>query len=194
MAHGMYTLTLGMFCDVNDKQCRKKYPRMKLKAMETCLSMQAALHIWKKRMAKGNQVHTWVKLGLEASVNMESILKDNEDEWKLSSMDVEKLWKFATQFIICNHALCVHFEREECQLFQKGTFKGHWLLHAVKLSKYINPRKTWAYSGETYMSKMKRLIFACLKGRTPLSSLRKFMDRYVLAMTLDLKGEEWKLR
>lgn len=79
-------------------------------------------------------------------------------------------------------------------MFQSGTFKSHWLLHAVKLAKFINPRYTWAYSGESYMHTMKVLMQACLTGTGSLQSVQKFMVRYVNAVTLDLRGMEWRLR
>lgn len=190
----MNTLTWGMICDRNDKQCRKKYPRMKLKAHETVKSMEAILALWKEKMQPGNQKHIWVKLGLEASVNMDKILKEHCNDWNLSPPVFEELWKNAVNYVITNAALWKHFQEENRCLFQSGTFKSHWLLHAVKLAKFINPRYTWAYSGESYMHTMKVLMQACLTGRGSLQSVQKFMMRYVNAVTLDLRGMEWRLR
>lgn len=78
---------------------------MKLKAHETVKSMEAILALWKEKMQPGNQRHAWVKLGLEASVNMDKILSEHCNDWNLSSSVCEELWKNAVNYVITNAAL-----------------------------------------------------------------------------------------
>ena len=84
-------------------------------------------------------------------VNMDEmlkLLKEHDMEWNLQGERAEALWLQAKQYIVVNTALGVHFQKEGRKLFQYGTFKGHWMLHSVKLAHYLNPRRTMCYSGK----------------------------------------------
>ena len=183
-----------MFINVNDKQCKKHFPRLKTKASETKACLQAYVSLWRSKMDPNDTVHLWVQYALGASWNLEVLLKDCHDEWRLTPAQSVELWSQAKKYIVCNTALCAHFEKEGRQLFQTGTFKAHWMLHAVKLSIFINPRHTMCYSGESFMSVCKTLMRSCLKGRGVLQSMQKFMDRYIIALSLDMQKNSWQLR
>ena len=184
-----------MICDINDKECRKKFPRLKLKAAETQLVLKAFVFLWNQRMNKTNQVHQWVKIALEATAGMDAILKSHEDDWHLTTEKANDMLILSHLFLTCNTALCAHFQQEENRkLFQCGTFKAHWLQHSVMMSGHISPRRVWCYSGETYLSFCKQLMHSCLKGRGSLQSLQMVMERYVIALTLDLKRSSWRIR
>ena len=185
---------VGMFCDPNDKQCRKKYYRMKLKAAETRACLLAFESIWKEKMDRTNDVHIWIKNGLESSAAMDGILEKNKDAWNVPVIEKEQLIALANRYAVCSTVLCKHFERENRKLFQCGTFKSHWLKHAILMSDYLNPRHTWCVAGESYMSVCKQLMFSCLKGRGALASIQKFMQRYVIAVTLQLHRETWRIQ
>lgn len=196
MPMGINALTTGMVMAVNDKQCWKTYPKLKVKANEAALSLPAFKAIWEKRMNGSEQSHIWVKLALEATCNMDRILRDSNEQWKLSIPESNKLWQAAIQFTVCNSALEKHFAKENRCLFKHNTFKHHWLLHCCKMAAFVSPRHVWCYSGEDFMRKMKKLMQSCLAGRAALSSQRRFMERYVLALTFELKHatSTWKLK
>ena len=183
-----------MFCDPNDKQCRKKYSRMKLKAAETRACLQAFASIWKEKMDCTNDVHIWIKNGLESSAAMDNILERSKDAWTVSLIEKEHLIELANTYAVCTTVLNNHFNSQNRKLFQCGTFKAHWLKHAILMSDYLNPRHTWCFSGETYMSVCKQLMFSCLKGRGALASIQKFMQRYVIAVTLQMNQETWRIK
>ena len=190
----MNNLTLGMLCDINDKHCHKKFPKMKLKAAEATACVEAFLFLWKRKMDPTNKTHIWIKLALQASANMDAILEANSSEWKLSAGEYRKFLEYTKTYSVCTLALQQYFWDNECRrLFQSGTFKGHWLLHIAQLSQYVHPRLLWCYSGESFMSTCKTLMQACLKGRSSLSSLRKFIERYNIALSMDL-ANVWHLK
>ena len=70
----------------------------------------------------------------------------------------------------------------------KLTMKHHYLLHAAWLSKYINPRKTWCFRGEDYMSKIKRVIASCCKGNAVEAVSGKTVQKVCIAMHCQLAG------
>ena len=183
-----------MFCDVNDKQCRKKYPKLKVKAAESVACIVAFLHLWQQKMDHTNKAHVWIKLSLQASADMDIILKRHSAEWKLTPEVHSDFMTCTKTYAVCMVALQNHYwNQENRKLFQADTFKGHWMLHSAELAQYINPRWTWCYSGESFMSSCKVLMQACLKGRGMLSSLHKFVERYNIALSMDL-AESWQLK
>jgi hypothetical protein len=126
-------------------------------------------------------------------VNMDEMLKEHDMKWNLQGERAEALWLQAKQYIVVNTALGVHFQKEGRKLFQYGTFKGHWMLHSVKLAHYLNPRRTMCYSGESFMSVCETLMHACLKGNAVLSSVQTFLQRYIIAVSLEFERDTWKL-
>ena len=133
------------------------------------------------------------------SCPMDEILRNRKDEWQLPATEAGELERAALNMMVCNFALCEHFKAAEGKcLLQANTFKHHWLLHAVKLAKYINPLHVDCYSGESFMSTMKTLMHAQLRGRRSLSSLTSVMERYVMALTFETVNandrKTWKLK
>lgn len=125
---------------------------------------------------------------------MDGILENNKDAWNVPVSEKQELVALANRYAICTAALRNHFEKETRKLFQSGTFKSNWLKHAILMSDSLNPRHTWCFSGESYMSVCKQLMFSCLKGRGALASSQKFMYRYVIAVTLQLNQGTWRIK
>jgi hypothetical protein len=177
-----------MVCDINDKQCKKHFPKLKVKAAECQACLPAFLHVWERSMDGDQRSHVWIKLALQAATQMDQILKDYPECMALPREAAASLWKMAKQYHVCTVALERQFWSEESRcLFQSGTFKGHWLLHGVAMAGSINPRRSWCYSGESFMSDCKVLMQSCLKGRGILASMCMFVERFNLAIAMDLK-------
>ena len=62
-------------------------------------------------MNPSDEMHIWVKNGLEASLKMEQMLRDHKYEWSLGPTAALELWKAAEKFHICNTALRSYFEK-----------------------------------------------------------------------------------
>lgn len=188
----------GMIIDPNEKSANKKYPKLKAKAHETALSVFALSKIWKRKMTENDRVHQWVHLCLLSSCRMDEIVRNRKTEWKLPAAEAHEFESAALKMMVCNFALCKHFESKGKKLFQANTFKHHWLLHAVKLAKYINPVHVDCYAGESFMNTMKTLMYAQLAGRKSLSSMTSVMERYVQALTFETvnanERRTWKLK
>ena len=187
-----------MVIDPNEKSAKKKFPKLKAKAHETAVSVFAFSQIWKEKMKQNDRVHQWIHLCLSSSCRMDEILRNHKDEWKIPASEAEELWRVSLTMMTCNYALRTHYAALGKCLFQADTFKHHWLLHSVKLAKYINPVHVNCYSGETFMSTMKTLMHAQLAGRRSLSSMTVFMERYVRALTFETVNlnprKTWKLK
>ena len=187
----------GMIMSVNDKGAKKTFPRLKAKAHETKITIYALESVWKARMNCNDHVHQWVKLGLENSRRMEDLLamEDGVHPWRLPADKAEELLNCTRNYYMCNLALEKYFREQKGQcLFKYGTFKHHWLLHLVKMAKFIHPAHTHCYSGESFMHVMKVLMQTCLKGRSSISSLRHFLQRYTRALSFEVSSKTWKLK
>ena len=102
-----------MFCDVNDKQCRKKYPKLKVKAAESVACIVAFLHLWQQKMDHTNKAHVWIKLSLQASADMDIILKRHSAEWKLTPEVHSDFMTCTKTYSVCMVALQNHYWNQE---------------------------------------------------------------------------------
>lgn len=187
---GLHNLTLGMFCDKNDKACRHHFPKMKLKAAECVSCLPAVLDVWSRTMSAHRQEHVWVQLCLKAACQINDIISQYKESWLLPPLVAARLWECGRQYVVLNTALQKWYETNQGKkMFQSQTFKHHWMLHSLQLAKYINPAHVWCYSGESFMSNCKVLMLACLKGRGQLSSMQMFMGRYACALSRELKTD-----
>ena len=82
-----------------------------------------------------------------------------------------------------NHTLHKFFANSGKCLFKCDAFKHHWLVHAVRLSRFINPLHLSCYRGESFAHTMKTLMHSQVVSRKPLSSMTSFTPRYCLALT-----------
>ena len=196
MDAGLHNLTIGMVLNPSDLKVKKSFPRLKAKAWETKQSISALLTVWKDRMNSECQHHKWIKIALENSLLMEDLVAGWKNEWALDLEHRNKLCQACLNYFTCNLALFRHYSAKGMKLFQSGTFKHHWLDHSCKLSHRINPLHVSCYSGESFMSEMKTLMASNLRSRNSLSSIRRFMLRYIQALTFEVtvSSKSWKLR
>lgn len=185
-----------MFVSPADKAARKFFPRLKSKAYETKVTLPAVMQLWRRTMNGNNTQHQWVLLGLELSDRMEHILAEHS---QAPALPVEA----HSELLLCmkNHAAITvalqdFFGRQGQKLFQAGTFKQHWLLHAAQEACHVNPLHVHCYSGESFMSNCKQLLQRCLYGRNSASSIRAFIRRYTQALSLECSAlnSQWRLR
>ena len=176
--------------------CKQVYPRLKAKAFETKLTLEAAKWLWRSESYPNDQSHKWIQLGLDASCRMEDILKENQHMYALPESASKELAECLTKYLTLHVALESHYSKQGLKLFQSGTFKGHWLLHGVAESIHCNPLHLSCYSGESFMHTCKQLMQSCLVGRNALSSCRIFLERYAKARSYELLKHMsvWRLK
>ena len=103
-------MTLGMFVDIQDKQCRKRYPKLKVKAAEAQACNKVFLRMWLQKMDETNRVHIWVRVALQSSVTMDELLKANDSSWHVPPEAYRNLCDAANKYCICVVALENHFQ------------------------------------------------------------------------------------
>ena len=186
-----------MIIDPNDKNARHTYPKLKAKAYETKMALLAVTHIFKKMMDTSSRTHQWASIALKSSLQIDDLCSKYEDEWNLPAHDANLLVQSCSRYLTCNMALHDFYAKDGKCLFKSDTFKHHWLMHAVKLGRFINPSHLSCYAGESFMSTMKTLMHSQLAGRKAFSSMTSFMPRYCLALTYETvnanEKKKWKV-
>jgi len=187
----------GMIIDPGDKNAKKSYPKLKAKAYETKVCVFAFMHVWQNRMNPNNGIHQWINIALKNSLQMDELCEKYSNAWKLPLQDANLLIDSCCKYLTCKMALQDFFAQQGKCLFKSDTFKHHWLMHAVRLGRFINPWHLSCYAGESFMSTMKTLMHSQLQGRKAFSSMTTFMHRYCLALTYETvnanERKKWKV-
>jgi hypothetical protein len=135
-------------------------------------------------MKRDKENHHLTLLALTFSECIDEQLREESEEWHPSATSAAELLQAGQQMLQCT-ALLQKRHLEEGRLLYQQTFKCHWLLHSLETACWINPRKVWAYSGEDYMQRSRKLLRSCLNGRKPMRALDRYMQQYCLAITAE---------
>ena len=160
------------------------FPYLKGRAAQIRHVGPALLRAFEHYMDADNQVHRWVRLGIKASIQMETILNSCENEWKVPAPLDSKLVASGFAFLACQNALREHFGVHR-RIFHV-TIKSHVLMHACMMAKYLHPRRTWCYSGEDFISRIAKIIMKSNRG-TPLRFVvDRTMHKYARGLLSEL--------
>ena len=116
---------------------------------------------------KPMELHQQIYLMLKPNVQLETTLTQYKDAIAFPAAIAQQLKEAAfgmcrLQGQIANHFVEVASETG-VKLFDI-TSKAHMLLHCAMMSKYINPKVVWCFSGEDFMHKHQTLAMACVRG------------------------------
>ena len=179
------TLQLSMFCSVSDPH--KSMPKLKPKSAESRHLDKPLLEMWLKRMDARNIRHVQIRLALESSVEIETVLNHHSTEIRLPPDAYEEFKKHCFRFLTCFNALARYYSMELAppRLLFDITFKAHALAHGAVMFKWLNPRLGWCYAGEDFMQTCRRLMGACVRGNRPMQATIKFVDKYRFGMHME---------
>ena len=171
-------LTLSMYDAGNDD-----FPLLKGRAQQIKTLGLALLHAFEELMDRDNQVHRWIRLGLRHSIAMDDILDGSQGSFKFSQADAAAFVDHTYNFLALLTALRTHYGPQP--LFHI-TIKAHYLIHIAIMSKYINPRLGWCYTGEDFVGRLRKVIAICLRGTPPRYAVSKTIIRYCHGMSYTL--------
>ena len=158
-----------------------EFPRLKGKAAELRHFGKPLLHAFDQLMDRGDRVHRQIRLGLVYSINIETILDDHADDFRLPPDAATQLNTQIMNLLTIQNALARHFQDAGILLFHT-TIKSHYLLHIGLKADQLNPRMSWCYSGEDLMQQTKLLIQGSQRGNPPQSIAPKVMLKYIMAL------------
>jgi len=166
----------------------KDFPKLRGKAAQIKAFGPALLNLWQKKIASSTDpMHKDITVLLQANVQMEKILDKFADSVALPA-------NVAKQFIKCSRLmaqlLCKcsehYLPNPNLKVFNI-TSKTHMVIHCALLSKYLNPRKVWCFSGEDFMRKVQRIGESCVSGTSPAQAIMKMVSHYRVGLDMELK-------
>ncbi len=153
---------------------------LKGKAQEVKNLGPVLLVIWIKHMNVELRIHRQIRILLELSVRLETIIDDMDvADWRPSSDKSEELIEIGHAYLAMLQSVNdeINTGDSSVELFHV-TVKAHFLVHICYLAKYLCPRVAWCYRGEDFMGKIRPLAASCAKGSQPWDVTNKIMDKY----------------
>lgn len=168
-------LKLSMFIDI--KSPANSYPKLKGKAAEVKHLVPALATVWEHWMEPDDPIHQQILLGLRKSAEIDSILHRNASANSLPAADRDAFASSIWIFLACQTSAARYFS-DRGELEFDITVKSHCLAHCAMEAEYINPRKGWCYSGESFMNKCKTLGASAVRGNSAPKACSKMIGKY----------------
>jgi len=153
---------------------------LKGRAAEIRAIAKPLLAVWLRYMDAEDTVHVWVKLALEKSIEVESILLSTRGRYVVPKPLDDEFEKAVQSYVALNAALRSHFG-DRLKIFAY-TIKGHYMLHLGATARWLHPHLGWCYSGEDFMQKIKKLVRSCCCAVQHFQVGPRVLQKYVLAL------------
>lgn len=162
-----------------------KFPILKGKAAEIRCVVPAIASVFESAMSASDTQHQQVHAGLKMAIQMEKILDDHADAFRLPPSVATEYGKCMNTLVRVQTALGNHYHSQGRALFH-FTIKSHYAMHLADFAAFMNPRLAWCYSGEDLMNKIQTLAQAVMRGTSPSMVSAGLMRKYAYALGLYL--------
>lgn len=176
-------LRLSMF----QKNGPNLFPVLKGKAAELRHFAPALLYAATAFLSDTRRHEKLMKTMLQLAVRMEVVLDQNAGSYALPDRAQKEFEHCASTFVQINSALGHHFHPQGLRLFNH-TIKFHYMSHLSLISRRVNPRIGWCYSGEDLMQRVKLVVAASQRGAGPSVVVPKAMLKYAQGLGMMLGG------
>ena len=175
-------MKLSMFSSPKDSG-----PKLRGKAAVIRAHCKILYLIWKELMSQADQTHKEVLVLLKSMCILEDVLHDYKTHYVLPAQIAKQFDKACVCVLQLCQSLSYKFAvgGEKCFTLTK---KGHFLAHLSANSHLLNPSLVWCYRGEDFMSTMRTLMEACVKGVGPSGTSKKVAARIRVGMHFELLG------
>ncbi len=164
-------------------------PKLRGKAVEVKGFGLLMLHLWEHYCNENLELHRQLLAMLKLNCKMEEILDAFKEYDALPPQAHADLNAACRSMCHLHNLISEHFENEDdfpncCQI----TSKSHALLHICSQSNAISPRRTWCFTGESFMNVSKTLAQNCCKGVSPFNVHAKMLEHWRLGMHYQLSA------
>jgi hypothetical protein len=165
---------------------KKKCPKLRGKACEIKYFGNVLMALWTRYMNPSINLHNKISLMLKLNCRLESLITEHKNELSFPDAAAKEFQDTAFAMCALQQVCANHFAEDGHNLFAT-TSKNHMLLHIAMMSKNINPRLCWCFTGEDMMHKCQVLLQACVKGtQNPQATVKAAVHyRLGLHMLLD---------
>ena len=166
------------------------WPALRGRAAEIRAIAKPLLGVWLLHMNEST-LHKQVKMALQKSIEMESILHATRGYNVLPTGAAGDFKEAALHYVALLASLRGHFG--EAQKWFAYTIKFHYLLHLSEHAEYLHPHLGWCYSGEDFMQKVKYMSQAAVKAVAYHRVVTRVLEKYVVGIFHRLENSvAWK--
>ena len=109
-------------------------------------------------------LHKQILVMLKKNHQMEELLNTYKESFALPDAEAMLFKQHAFDLAQLNNQISEHFMKEEEVFLFQVTSKTHMVLHSALLSKHINPRVVWCFSGEDMMKHIQNWLYLVSRG------------------------------
>jgi len=137
-------------------------------------------------MYKTKKLKAMMHGALQQSIALDEILDDYNDQWKLPDQEADKFEQTGSNFLQLFSGLHQAFEKDpwHTKVFNI-TIKCHMLGHCILNARYLHPHKSWCYSGEDLMGKIRVVCKSCVHGSKMQQTSSKILQKLALLKSLN---------
>lgn len=176
-------LRLSMF----QKDGANAFPVLRGKAAEIRHFAPALLYAAADFLNEADRQEKLMKHMLQMAVRMENLLDEHAISFVLPAPAQKEFEQSANAFVQVNATLAHHFHSSGTRLFNH-TIKFHYMDHLALISRRVNPRLGWCYSGEDLMHRVKLMMRAAQRGAGPSVVVQKVLRKYAHGLGMALVG------
>ena len=167
------------------------FPNLKGRANDLRHFGAPLLAVWKRFMDSRNKIHRFVKLLLEASVEIERLVDKNIGGHRYPRADAKRFEDMCFQYASSTTALANFYHPRNIWLFHY-TIKFHYLLHIGQTSGQDSPSQGWCYQGEDFMQKTKTLVQSSCRGSPAEVVANKVLAKYIVGLSYaNMHRDSW---
>ena len=187
-------ITKGMFWSKDEptfdekghgKGKKVRFSFLKGKGAEIKALMPALKWAWGMSMNNGDDQHKEVMVALQCSVFLDEVLDAHRDVDVLDPGEATKFKHAGFAMMSCFTSLSAFYAAKGTALFNI-TPKCHCLLHICMSTKWLNPRRSWCFSGEDFMRHVRRMGSIACKGSNAAQAGNKIVSWYSHALGFTL--------
>ena len=143
--HGHYcNLHIGMF--TKRATPNSNYPKLRGRACEIKMLGLPLVSVWQHYHDPTSVVHGQIRMMLQASVRLETILSETSDCNVVPPGPYARLMTACNNLLVLYSAVHQHYAGLGMLMFNVIP-KLHLLYHACEMSQYLHPKLTWCYIG-----------------------------------------------
>ena len=154
-----------------------EYPKLKGKGAEIKDLTPALLELWMEHSNPMEQEHLLISGMLQSQCVANDILHEFKDEMLLP-LEKAKLLATSIDAVLVNYSQLANLVDESAQLLWSITPKFHYSWHMADRAIWLNPRKGYCLSDESYMKVCKHIAKSCVHGSDDQQVPTSFMQGY----------------